>query len=278
MKLNWVERWVVNNPLRVFEQGIEIRRLKQMLPLRPGFTALEIGCGRGAGAKVFLREFKPSRIHAMDVDMAMIGKAKRYLSHTYKQKISLFAGDASALPVKTQSMDAVIGFGVLHHVQDWRAAIAEIARVLKPDGVYFLEELYPSLYQNFITRHILLHPTSDRFTGDELRKALADVNFFIKDCIEWKRLGIFGTAIKSGEGTSFLLDGESQACPEPAYYRNQRDEGEDKNEINHTRRSKRDEDIGDDETPYEGYNVYPEEKPGEYLFDDHGSHLPCRIV
>ena len=59
MKLNWAERWAVNNPLRVLEQAIEIRRLKRMLPLPPGFTALEIGCGRGAGARVILREFRP---------------------------------------------------------------------------------------------------------------------------------------------------------------------------------------------------------------------------
>ncbi len=135
MKLNWAERWAVNNPLRVLEQAIEIRRLKRMLTLpKRGFTAMEIGCGRGAGAHVILKEFQPSRIHAMDVDMEMIGKAKRYLSDAEKRKISLFAGDASALPVKTQSMDVVFGFGVLHHVQDWRAALTEIARVLKPGG------------------------------------------------------------------------------------------------------------------------------------------------
>jgi ubiquinone/menaquinone biosynthesis C-methylase UbiE len=197
MKLNWAERWVVNNPLRVIEQGIEIRLLKRMLPLPPGLAALEIGCGRGAGARVILREFKPSRIHAMDLDVEMIGKAKRYLSDADKQKITLFAGDASALPVKTQSMDVVFGFGVLHHVQDWRAALAEIARVLKPRGAYFIEELYPSLYQNFITKHILLHPASDRFTGNDLRQAFADAAFSLKDCIEWKGLGILGAAVKS---------------------------------------------------------------------------------
>ncbi len=197
MKLNWAERWAVNNPLRVLEQAIEIRRLKRMLPLPPGLAALEIGCGRGAGARAILREFHPSRIHAMDVDTEMIDKARRYLSGAEKRKVSLFVGDAATLPLKSQSLDAVFGFGCLHHVQDWRTALAEIARVLKPQGAYFLEELYPSLYQNFITKHILLHPATDRFTGDDLRQALADAGFSLRDSIEWKGLGLLAAAVKS---------------------------------------------------------------------------------
>jgi hypothetical protein len=35
---------------------------------------------------------------------------------------------------------------------------SEIGRAFKPGGVYFLKEFYPSLYQNFVTKHILLHP------------------------------------------------------------------------------------------------------------------------
>ena len=197
MKLNWAERWAVNNPLRVIEQAIEIRRLKRMLPLPPGLVALEIGCGRGAGARAILGEFEPSRIHAMDVDTEMLDKARRYLSEAEKRKVSLFTGDAAALPLKSRSVDVLFGFGCLHHVQDWRLALAEIGRVLKPQGVYFLEELYPSLYQNFITRHILLHPATDRFTGDDLRQGLADAGFSLRDSIEWKGLGILAAAVKS---------------------------------------------------------------------------------
>jgi ubiquinone/menaquinone biosynthesis C-methylase UbiE len=196
MKLNWAERLVVNNPLRVMEQGIEIRRIKKMLPLSPGCVALEIGCGRGAGAGILLREFQPARIHAMDLDWDMIGKARERLSPEEKQKVSLFVGDASSLPVKTGSLDAVFGFGVLHHVPDWRSALAEVARVLKPQGAYFLEELYPALYRNFITKHILLHPALDRFSDQDLKGALAGVNLILKDFIECKRLGILGVAVK----------------------------------------------------------------------------------
>lgn len=196
MKLNWAERWVVNNPLRVWQQGVEIRRLKRMMPLDPGFEALEIGCGRGAGAGIILREFRPSRIHAMDLDVDMLARARGYLSAAQSRRIALFAGDASRLPLRSGALDAVFGFGVLHHIADWRAALAEVARVLKPAGVYFLEELYPGLYQNAVTRHILLHPTEDRFCGRELGQALAEANLTLKDCIEFRRCGILGVAVK----------------------------------------------------------------------------------
>ena len=36
--------------------------------------------------------------------------------------------------------DVVIIFGVLHHISDWRKAIDEIVRVLKPGGSLYLEE------------------------------------------------------------------------------------------------------------------------------------------
>lgn len=196
MRLNWAERLAVNNPFRVLEQIIEIRRLKKMVTPRPGFVGLEMGCGRGAAVRIILRELKPSHIHAQDLDVKMINRAKKYLSFEEKQMCSLFVGDASTLPVKTASIDVVFGFGVLHHIPDWHAAIEEIARVLKPGGIYFLEDLYPSLYQNCVTKHILLHPTQDRFRGQDLRDALARIKLPLADYIEFKGLGLIGVAVK----------------------------------------------------------------------------------
>ena len=105
-------------------------------------------------------------------------------------------GDVSCLPFRAGSVDAVFGFGVLHHVVDWRAALREIARVLKPGGAYFMEELYPTVYRNFITRHILLHPTADRFSSRDLKEALAQAGLPLRQALELKQLGILGYALK----------------------------------------------------------------------------------
>jgi ubiquinone/menaquinone biosynthesis C-methylase UbiE len=196
MKLNWAERWVVNNPYRVFEQTFQIRWMKKVMPLSPGSTILEVGCGRGAGAGLILDEFQPAVLHAMDLDYNMIRKADRYLPPAQRQRISMYAGDVMNLPYEDGVMDGVFGFGVLHHVPDWRSALAEVARVMKVGGVYYLEELYPTVYQNFITKHILLHPAEDRFLSRDLHEALKKTHLSVQHIMEAKLLGILAVLVK----------------------------------------------------------------------------------
>lgn len=198
MKLNWAERLVVNNPLRVVEQRIEIKWLSKAGVLKPGARVLEIGCGRGAGSGLILETFRPEMIFAMDLDDRMILRARSYLTPAQRSWIVMYAGDALNLPHRDETMDAVFGFGVLHHVPDWQGALSEVARVLKPGGVYFLEELYPSLYQNFITKHILLHPTENRFRSADLHRAVGQAGFTLRDSLELKFAGILAVLVKEG--------------------------------------------------------------------------------
>ncbi len=196
MKLNWAERWVVNNPLRIFQQMIEIKWFKKATPLKPGGTLLEVGCGRGAGAKLILKKFQPARLHILDLDLEMIVRAKNYLTVTPRNSINLYVGDSINLPFKTETLDAVFGFGFLHHVPDWRRALSEIARVLKANGVYYMEELYPTLYQNVVTKHILFHPEHDRFQSRELKAGLDEAGLRLKRTYEWQKMGLLGVAVK----------------------------------------------------------------------------------
>ena len=158
--------------------------------------ALEVGCGRGAGAGLILREFRPAFLQAMDLDIEMIRKGRDYLSPEQKKRISFYVGDVLRLPYKDKALDAVFGFGVLHHVPDWQGALLEIARVLKTGGAYVLEEIYPSLYQNFITKHILLHPRENRFLSQGLKQALIAVNLHLENFLELSKIGILGVSIK----------------------------------------------------------------------------------
>jgi len=196
MKLNWAERWAVNNPSRPLQQRLEIRWLRKKAQLGPGAIVLEIGCGRGVGAYLIKGIFQPEVLQAMDLDIEMIQRAQKYLSSEQREGISFYVGDVIRLPYRDVTLDAIFAFGILHHVADWQRALAEIARVLKPGGVFFMEELYPSLYQNFITKHILLHPRKNRFLSEDLKGALQGLNLHLNNFWEHPKIGILGISIK----------------------------------------------------------------------------------
>ena len=60
----------------------------------------------------------------------------------------LFVGDAERIDVPDASFDAVVDYGILHHVPDWRRALREIARVLKPGGMFYFEDILKGLTEN----------------------------------------------------------------------------------------------------------------------------------
>jgi ubiquinone/menaquinone biosynthesis C-methylase UbiE len=196
VKLNRMERWAVNNPLRPLQQRLEIRWLKGRCGLAPGGRVLEVGCGRGAGSALITEAFRPTLIHAMDLDIGMIRRAQTYLSPETRERILFSVGDCIQLPYHDGTMDAVFGFGVLHHIPDWQQALAEIVRVLKAGGIYCFEELYPPLYQNVLTRRLLLHPAENRFRSGGLQQALKDAGLSPGASRENRWLGIIGFAAK----------------------------------------------------------------------------------
>ena len=127
----------------------------------------------------------------------MVKKARNYLGDENQANIHFSLSDATYLPYGDQKFDAVFGFGFLHHVPRWRASLAEVARILRTGGAYYLVEFYPELYQNFITKHLLVHPEYDRFKSQDLKNALLELDLKLAHAFEIKSIGIIGVAIKS---------------------------------------------------------------------------------
>ena len=197
MKLNKFERWMVSSPLRRIGQYLVMQWFKTTVALKTGAAILEVGCGSGVGGKLIYESYQPAHLYLLDLDPAMIKKAARRINAKNEKPITYCVGDAARLPIKDDALDAVFGFGFLHHVPAWREGLAEVARVLKHGGVYFMEEYYPSLYQNFITRHILVHPEKDRFKSQDLHQAFQNVNLTLTHVFELKRMGILGVGVKA---------------------------------------------------------------------------------
>jgi ubiquinone/menaquinone biosynthesis C-methylase UbiE len=196
MKVNWAERLWVNSPLRFLIQQRETRFFRRLRNLEPGTRCLEIGCGHGAGAKIILDTFLPAHLDGLDVDPFMIGLASRRQRKGKGRGLRFLVGDAQNLPYVDGSMDAVFNFGIIHHLENWRQGIREVARVLKSGGGFYFEEIYPPLYANAITRILLEHPTENRFHGPEYRAALQREGLRLLPGYKETRFAILGVAVK----------------------------------------------------------------------------------
>ena len=211
MKLNTFERLAVNSPIRRILQLLVMQWFRRTVALKTGQTILEVGCGSGVGARLISDVYRPERLYLLDLDLRMIQKANQRKNGANGNRTFFCVGDAVKLPFKDSSMDAVFGFGFLHHVPDWQDGLAEVVRVLKHGGVYFMEEYYPSLYQNFITKHMVVHPDKNRFNSRDLRQAFEDAALSLTHTFELKSMGILGVGVKAAS-ESVICKRHEDAC------------------------------------------------------------------
>lgn len=115
-----------------------------------GRRVLDLGCGTGYGAKLLARQ--AAQVVAADVDDFPL----RYGEQTYPdekiQRVRIAPiSDVQGLPFEDKSFDAVVSFEVIEHVpvEQMEAFFAEIARVLKPDGVVILSTPNKHVYINY---------------------------------------------------------------------------------------------------------------------------------
>jgi ubiquinone/menaquinone biosynthesis C-methylase UbiE len=166
MLLNRVEYALMNNPVRAaVQRHYEAPRLLRMGgPVRGG-KVLEIGCGRGVGTELIFDLFGAATVDAFDLDARMVALARARL-RSRGSRARLWVGDASAIAAADSAYDAVFDFGIVHHIPEWRRALAEVHRVLRPGGRFYAEEVLRSFLAHPVTRRLLEHPTTDRFDSD----------------------------------------------------------------------------------------------------------------
>ena len=136
MKLSKPEfRAMQSLPRKLGQRFFEMPLFKHMGLDLYNKDVLEIGCGSGYGAYL-LNQLAPKSYLGLDVMEEQIALAK----NKYPKFQFIVQGAEDLSQFADASKDTVIIFGVLHHIPDWRKAIDEITRVLKPNGSLFLEE------------------------------------------------------------------------------------------------------------------------------------------
>jgi ubiquinone/menaquinone biosynthesis C-methylase UbiE len=92
---------------------------------------LDIGCGTGELAKKLTDSFSDADVHGVDISETMIKKAG---AKKMQRAVKFQVGDVERLPYDNNSFDVITCSHSFHHYPDKERAIAEMHRVLRPDG------------------------------------------------------------------------------------------------------------------------------------------------
>ncbi|MFT5221922.1 MAG: ubiquinone/menaquinone biosynthesis C-methylase UbiE [Glaciecola sp.] len=97
-------------------------------------TVVDVGCGTGFLGLGLASAGQARDLHLVDLSPGMLSRA-RVNAEQLGVQATFIEATAAALPFDTNSVDAVVTRGVLHHLHDVPAALAEWRRIVKPGGV-----------------------------------------------------------------------------------------------------------------------------------------------
>ncbi len=110
------------------------------LRLRAGHRVLDVGCGTGDLLRLLAPLVAPADAIGIDLSATMIAEARRrHAGH--EPNVSFEVGDVFALRYDTGAFDRVLASQVLLHLPHVEVALAEVARVLAPDGELSVTEI-----------------------------------------------------------------------------------------------------------------------------------------
>ncbi|TLS52515.1 class I SAM-dependent methyltransferase [Paenibacillus antri] len=179
MELNKLEFKLMNNPVRRWlQKNIEFKAFNEFLNKHnitlEGKAILDAGCGSGYSTNLIHQTYAPSELLGIDLMPSQISRAKINYPH-----INFEVGNVLQTNLPPGKFDAIFVFGILHHIPDWRQAVTELHRVLKPGGVCLIEDLNKDTSHFFATYLKLDHPPEAYFSWEQFTDSLEATGFTI---------------------------------------------------------------------------------------------------
>ena len=120
------------------QAALEVPAMVRSLGLGRSLRVLEIGCGRGIALPALERWCRPVRLVGLDPDRALLAEARAHTS-ARACRAELVEGDVRRIPFPAAAFDLVVDFGTCYHIDHPDRALREIARVLRPGGLFVHE-------------------------------------------------------------------------------------------------------------------------------------------
>ena len=110
-----------------------VARMLRLLNAPEDATVLDAGCGPGVHSIRVARTGR--RVHAIDLSEAMLAEARgRVADAGVADRVGFERADLTRLHLPDESFDHVFSWGVVIHIPDAEAALAHLARVVRPGG------------------------------------------------------------------------------------------------------------------------------------------------
>ena len=116
-------------------------------------SVLDVACGEGYGAAMLAGNAE--RVTGVDISVDAIRHARSRYGH--QANLEFIAASCDRLPFPDASFDLAISFETIEHIETQQAFIAELARVLRPDGVLLLSSPNKRLYSDAHDYHNEFH-------------------------------------------------------------------------------------------------------------------------
>lgn len=132
-------------------------KVVEELDLKKGEKVLEVGCGNGYYLSLLNRLDLDLDLTGIDIDNLALIDAAKFIGD---KKVKLILTDGSKLPFAANSFDKAVMSEVIEHVDDEKAVLKEVLRVLKRGGILSLTTCnldYPFLWDpiNWVLQHFL---------------------------------------------------------------------------------------------------------------------------
>jgi ubiquinone/menaquinone biosynthesis C-methylase UbiE len=160
---------------------------------------IEIGVGTGRIALPLAPHVKS--IVGVDLSRPMMDRLRQKRT---TQPIHLIEGDISRLPAASHKFDAAVAVHIFHLVPDWRGALAEVGRVLKPGALLLLGNNGRVPAQEIMWEAIRKATPPEKLPDAGARRTESDD--FVQNA-GWQVVGEYSIPFTFDETPQFYIDG-----------------------------------------------------------------------
>jgi len=119
-----------------FYVRVTLRETMARFELGPTDSLLDVGCGTGALLQMLSKNYPRARLAGVDPCPEMLDVA-RYRLHDH---VELKEGWAERIPYPEHTFDCVVSCNAFHYIRFPQAALAEMQRVLRPEGTLVITD------------------------------------------------------------------------------------------------------------------------------------------